>query len=190
MVILDLLILLCIVSGMGIPIIMGTAGLLRLFGIAAKPGWLRDDEWGDESPTHARVEQKQTAPPVGKPVQPDPLPGEARERIAQIQPLLDENIRRIGSDPASPQLAIEMKQMKDNHLPALIRAYEGIPPAHRRDRLPGTDVDATQRLCEGLDRMLARVRAVENEISRGSLDAFADNARFVAARYGERTDDI
>lgn len=174
---LDLAILMCVIVGLGAPALFGMAGALRLLRRLVPFQWTGTVH-GEDVPQR---------------IPPDPcleLDAPMRSQVEEIRLLLDENLRRIGATANGIPLAVEMQQLRDNHLPALLDAYARIPPAHRKDVVPGTGLDATRRLAQGLDGMLERTRAVEGEISRGSLEAFADSARFVDARYGRRHDEI
>lgn len=118
------------------------------------------------------------------------LPNDSRHRVQEINTLLEAIRRRIGQDLLGQPLVIEMEQMRDRHLPKLLRSYVEIPPDHRREIFSKTGRSASVHLAESLDAMTRRLKEIDRDLSREHLDTFEDNARFISRTYGQGSDPL
>lgn len=118
------------------------------------------------------------------------IPADARPRITTINELLASIDRRIGQDLLGQPLVIEMEQMRDRHLPKLLRSYVEIPSDHRREIFNKTGKSASVHLAESLDAMVSRLKEIDRSLASENLDTFEDNARFIARTYGRGTDPL
>lgn len=131
---------------------------------------------------------------AAQPVRSDPempgLPADARPRVQAINELLESIDRRIGQDLLGQPLVIEMEQMRDRHLPKLLRSYVEIPPDHRREIFRKTGRSASTHLAESLDAMSQRLQDIDKALASEHLDTFEDNARFISRTYGRGSDPL
>jgi hypothetical protein len=81
--------------------------------------------------------------------------------------------------------SLEIRRLKSNHLPRLLRSYIDIPPEHRPEVFRETGRSASYLLNERLDKILERLQEMSRQLARGNLNAFAENIRFVDVQYGE-----
>lgn len=112
------------------------------------------------------------------------LPDTARPRVARLLALAAEIEARNVEDPLLASAITEVRQMRDHHLPQLVRSYAEIPPAHRAEIFRATGHSASYNLGQALDRMIARVEVLARELAQEDINSFADNLRFINQRYG------
>lgn len=118
----------------------------------------------------------------------DAVPAAAR---ATLRKILDQIVvieGRLESDPFGCAAAIELAQMRDDHLPKLIRSYIEIPAEFRKEIFRKTGKSASFVLEESLATMLGRLEDMARDLARGDLEAFTENTRFIAGRYGGADD--
>lgn len=167
----------------------------RLLGVAPSQGAAQGP-----APPPSAAPPPPAAPPAAPPApraSPDPrppvafdyddprLPENARGRIAIVRTLIAEIEARAQTKGVGATDLIDLHQMRDNHLPTLLRSYVEIPAEHRAEIFRKTGHSASYILNEGLDKMATRLRAMSRSLAQGDLDAFAANTRFIDTRYGD-----
>lgn len=128
-----------------------------------------------------------TPPPLAPPAlsADDPrLPDASRPRVAKLLGLVADVEARGERDVLLASAVTEVRQMRDQHLPQLLRSYADIPPAHRAEIFRATGRSASYQFNEGLDRMIARAEAVSRDLAQEDINSFDDNLRFIERRYG------
>lgn len=124
-------------------------------------------------------------PPVPFDYEDPRLPDGARPRILTIRTLITEVEARARTRGIAATDLIDLQQMRDNHLPTLLKSYVEIPAEHRAEIFRKTGHSASFILNEGLDKMATRLRGMSRSLAQGDLDAFSANMRFIDARYGD-----
>lgn len=112
------------------------------------------------------------------------LPDASRPRIGRLLALIGDIEARSQDDPLLVSALTEVRQMRDNHLPQLVRSYAEIPPAHRAEIFRQTGRSASYNLNAAFDRMIERLESVSHSLAQEDLDSFANNLRFIEQRYG------
>lgn len=112
------------------------------------------------------------------------LPDASRPRVARLVSLIADIEARSQDDPLLVSASIEVQQMRDSHLPQLVRSYAEIPATHRAEIFRRTGRSASYNLNEALDRMVSRLETLSKSMAQGDIDSFADNLRFIERRYG------
>lgn len=82
----------------------------------------------------------------------------------------------------------ELVQMRDEHLPKLLRSYVEVPPQYRKEIFKNTGRSASFLLEEALAKIHDRVDTLSRDLAQSDLDAFANNAEFITRRYGKFDD--
>lgn len=118
------------------------------------------------------------------------LPADARPRVLKINTMMAAIARRITGDPLGQPVIIEMEQMRDRHLPKLLRSYVEIPSEHKREIFAKTGKSASVHLCVALDAMVTRLGDIDKSLATENLDTFEDNARFISTTYGRGADPL
>jgi hypothetical protein len=111
------------------------------------------------------------------------IPTGAKERIARILSTLTEVEAAMAREPIPGITAIDLVQLRDQHLPTLVKSYIDIPPAHRSEIFRKTGKSASFILDEGLDQMQRRVDDIMRNLAQQDIDAFTNNTRFIGERY-------
>jgi hypothetical protein len=116
------------------------------------------------------------------------LPAPARAEVDAISaqlPLLRRALERVETlDPK----AQDARRLMSVHLPGLIDRYLAVPPEFRRqDDVEGISVD--ERLVEGLGAARTALSEISQDLTRGDLDAFETQGRFIKSRYGGQSID-
>jgi hypothetical protein len=113
------------------------------------------------------------------------IPDASRNQIAKVLALIAEIEAAASGEADWNPLLIEIRQLSEVHLPALIKSYIDIPAAHRAEIFRKTGRSASFLLNDGLDKMNDRLRAMSLSLAQGNIDAFTRNMRFIDMRYGE-----
>lgn len=129
-----------------------------------------------------------TAAPVPTPPALEPedprLPDTSRPRVARLVSLIADIEARSQEHALLVSALTEVRQMRDTHLPQLVKSYAEIPPAHRADIFRQTGRSASYNLNAALDKMIARLETLSSAMAKDDIDSFADNLRFIEHRYG------
>lgn len=132
--------------------------------------------------------QELTVTRAALPVSSDPdmegLPDGVRPLVRTINDKIMMIDRRIGQDVLGQPLIIEVEQIRDRHMPKLLRSYVEIPADHRREIFNKTQKSASVHLAESLRAIEERLDDISKDLSREHLDTFEDNARFITRTYG------
>ncbi len=116
------------------------------------------------------------------------LPANARAAARGIAETIDRLVRQSDSSAFDRIVLGELVQLRDEHLPKLLRSYIDVPAEHRKEIFKKTGRSASFVLDEALAKMRARVDALSRDLAQSELDAFANNAEFVTRRYGKIED--
>lgn len=110
------------------------------------------------------------------------LPAPAARRadaITQQLPLLESRLSEV--DPLDP-LAQDARRLMGKHLPELIERYERVPSTYRNER-DGEGMTVDERLVASLDAAHSALNDIGAKLTRGDLDAFETQGRFIESRY-------
>lgn len=138
-----------------------------------------------------RSEPHQPAPQPAPPALPavvidyedDRIPDKARERVRRIMACLGEVQTALAREPMPGFSLVDIEQMRDEHLPKLIKSYIDIPEAHRAEIFRKTGKSASFILNDSLDQMQKRIDDLLRNLAQKDIDAFTNNTRFVGERY-------
>ena len=109
------------------------------------------------------------------------LPAPAQAAARSIGTRLDQLGLQLDTlDPASP-VATEVRSLVGEHLPALVRSYEKVPPPLRARESAGSTPD--QQLADGLKTIDRQIDDLTMRIAQGDLDALATRGRFLEIKY-------
>ena len=109
-----------------------------------------------------------------------PAPAALRvDAISQRLPLLES---RLGEVDALDPLAQDARRLMGKHLPELIERYERVPPAYRGER-DGEGMTVDERLATSLDAARTALDDIGAKLTKGDLDAFSTQGRFIESRY-------
>lgn len=137
------------------------------------------------------------APPAPAPAQPSAprvdfddqrLPENARKSARTIAELIERLVKQADHSAFDRIVLGELVQLRDEHLPKLLRSYIDVPVEFRKEIFKKTGRSASFVLEEALGKMRARVEALARDLAQSELDAFANNADFVTRRYGKVED--
>ncbi len=112
------------------------------------------------------------------------LPDASRPKVARLVSLMADIEARGQDNSVLVSVLTEMRQMRDTHLPRLVKSYAEIPAAHRAEVFRATGRSASYNLNEALDRMVTRLETLSRSMAQDDIDSFADNLRFIEQRYG------
>jgi len=111
-----------------------------------------------------------------------PAPAVARlDAISAQLPLLES---RLGQADMLDPLAQDARRLMGRHLPELIERYERVPNQFRSEQDAG-GLTVDERLVQGLDAARTALDDLGRQLSRGDLDAFETQGRFIESRYRE-----
>lgn len=140
--------------------------------------------------------RNEQAPPIAvpRPVEPQPvkfdlddprIPDNSRALVKKIRDLITDIEQRAAQQEAFCPNSLEIRTMRDVHLPKMLISYVEIPEQHRAEIFRKTGRSASYMLHEGLAKMADRLTAMSVSMAQGNIDAFTSNLRFIEARYGE-----
>ncbi|EGF93721.1 hypothetical protein ABI_21630 [Asticcacaulis biprosthecium C19] len=116
----------------------------------------------------------------------DRIPDSAQKRIGKILTSLDEVQTAAAREQAAGINRFELDQMRDLHLPKLVKSYIDIPPAHRAEIFRKTGKSASFILDESLDKMQDKLDDMLRSLAQHDLDAFTHNTQFIGQRYSDK----
>ncbi|MBX9643336.1 MAG: hypothetical protein K2W91_04450 [Novosphingobium sp.] len=116
------------------------------------------------------------------------LPEKARKEAKSIADMISRLMAQADQSAFDRIVLGELVQLRDEHLPKLLRSYIDVPAEHRKEIFKKTGRSASFVLEEALGKMRARVEAMSRDLAQSELDAFANNADFVSRRYGKVED--
>lgn len=148
-------------------------------------GWFRKILGSDAEPAAPAP----AAPPVPRVDFDDQrLPEKARKEASSIADMISRLMAQADQSAFDRIVLGELVQLRDEHLPKLLRSYIDVPAEHRKEIFKKTGRSASFVLEEALGKMRARVEALSRDLAQSELDAFANNADFVSRRYGKVED--
>jgi hypothetical protein len=139
----------------------------------------------------------EAAPPAASPAPPPALrvdfddqrlPENARKEAKSIADMISRLMTQADQSAFDRIVLGELVQLRDEHLPKLLRSYIDVPAEHRKEIFKKTGRSASFVLEEALGKMRTRVEAMSRDLAQSELDAFANNADFVSRRYGKVED--
>ena len=122
-------------------------------------------------------------PPIEFDYEDDRIPTGAKEKVRRILACLKEVDALMEREQAPGSTQTDIRQMREQHLPKLVRSYIDIPPAHRSEIFRKTGKSASFVLEDSLDQMQAKIDEIMRNLAQHDLDAFTDNTRFIKERY-------
>lgn len=139
----------------------------------------------DATPEQA-VPAAPAVPPVMVDYEDESIPGSARDRVRRILACLAEVEAALSRETLPGFTGVDIIQMREEHLPRLIKSYIDIPDAHRAEIFRKTGKSASFILNDSLDQMQQRIDSILRSLAQKDIDAFTNNTRFVDERYAER----
>lgn len=129
------------------------------------------------------------APPAIPPVQVDyedeRVPNGAKERIRRILACLIDAEKAMAREQIPGFTQVDVIQMREQHLPKLIKSYIDIPAEHRSEIFRKTGKSASFILNESLDQMQHKVDEILRNLAQHDIDAFTNNTKFIGQRYAD-----
>lgn len=116
------------------------------------------------------------------------LPEAARTRAEHIRHAIDALVARNAANDFNRPAISELAQMRDEHLPKLLRSYVEIPPEHRKEVFRKSGRSASYLLDESLGVIQSRVEEISGALARDDIEAFASNTDFISKRYSRAVD--
>jgi hypothetical protein len=116
------------------------------------------------------------------------LPEKARKEAKSIADMISRLMAQADQSAFDRIVLGELVQLRDEHLPKLLRSYIDVPAEYRKEIFKKTGRSASFVLEEALGKMRTRVEAMSRDLAQSELDAFANNADFVSRRYGKVED--
>jgi hypothetical protein len=113
------------------------------------------------------------------------IPDNSRALVKSIRELITDIDKRAAQQEAFCPNGIEIRMMRDVHLPKMLISYIEIPEQHRAEIFRKTGRSASYMLHEGLKKMADRLTAMSTSMAQGNIDTFTSNLRFIESRYGE-----
>lgn len=111
------------------------------------------------------------------------IPGSAKDRIRRIQACIHEVETALAREDMPGFSRVDIDQMREQHLPKLVKSYIDIPEAHRSEIFRKTGKSASFILNDSLEQMQAKIDAILRGLAQKDIDAFNNNIRFVDQRY-------
>lgn len=116
------------------------------------------------------------------------LPEFARAQVERIRETIEGLIARNAANDFYRIAISELVQMRDEHLPKLLRSYVEIPPEFRKEIFRKSGRSASYLLEEALGVMQARIDEISSALARDDIEAFASNTDFISKRYSKAVD--
>ena len=113
------------------------------------------------------------------------VPSGAQSRIRRILACLHDIETTLSREQVPGFTRIDVEQMREQHLPALVKSYINIPPEHRAEIFRKTGKSASFILNESLDQMQAKIDEILRNLAQNDIDAFTNNTRFIGQRYAD-----
>jgi hypothetical protein len=140
---------------------------------------------GDAQPSPPPTPPAPAAPPVQFDYEDDRIPVSAKDRIRRILACLHEVDTALAREDMPGFSRVDIDQMREQHLPKLVKSYIDIPEAHRSEIFRKTGKSASFVLNGSLDQMQARIDTILRNLAQKDIDAFTNNTRFVGERYSD-----
>ncbi len=138
---------------------------------------------GDAAPPQPPVPPAPAVAPVIVHYEDDRIPEGAKEKVRRILACLKEVEELMARESVEGFTRVDVQQMREQHLPKLIKSYIDIPPAHRSEIFRKSGKSASYVLEDSLAQMQTKIDDIMRNLAQHDLDAFADNTRFIKERY-------
>lgn len=138
---------------------------------------------GESAPLAPPVPAAPAVPPVTVDYEDSRIPASAKDRIRRILACLREVETALAREDMPGLFRIDIDQMREQHLPKLVKSYIDIPEAHRSEIFRKTGKSASFILNDSLEHMQAKIDAILRNLAQKDIDAFTNNIRFVDERY-------
>lgn len=138
---------------------------------------------GENAPMARPMPAAPAIPPVNIDYEDGRIPGSARDRIRRILACLTEIENALAREDMPGFSRIDIDQMREQHLPKLVKSYIDIPEAHRSEIFRKTGKSASFILNDSLEQMQAKIDTILRNLAQKDIDAFTNNIRFVDERY-------
>ncbi|WP_022675145.1 MULTISPECIES: hypothetical protein [unclassified Novosphingobium] len=122
-------------------------------------------------------------PPVAVDYEDSRIPPSAKDRIRRILACLREVEIALDREDMPGFSRIDIDQMREQHLPKLVKSYIDIPESHRSEIFRKTGKSASFILNDSLEQMQSRIDSILRNLAQKDIDAFTNNIRFVDERY-------
>lgn len=122
-------------------------------------------------------------PPVQVDYEDSRIPASAKDRIRRIQACLHEVEAALAREDMPGFSRIDIDQMREQHLPKLVKSYIDIPEAHRSEIFRKTGKSASFILNDSLEQMQTKIDTILRNLAQKDIDAFTNNIKFVDERY-------
>lgn len=114
------------------------------------------------------------------------IPGKAKDRVRRILACLAEVETALSRETLPGFSGVDIIQLREEHLPRLIKSYVDIPEAHRAEIFRKTGKSASFILNDSLDQMQARIDVILRSLAQKDIDTFTNNSQFVRDRYSNQ----
>lgn len=138
---------------------------------------------GDPVPPQPTVPAAPSVPPVIVDYEDDRIPEGAKEKVRRILACLKEVEELMARESVEGFTRVDVQQMREQHLPKLVKSYIDIPPTHRSEIFRKTGKSASYVLEDSLEQMQSKIDNIMRNLAQHDLDAFANNTRFIKERY-------
>lgn len=125
-------------------------------------------------------------PPVQVDYEDSRIPASAKDRIRRIQACLHEVEAALTREDMPGFSRIDIDQMREQHLPKLVKSYIDIPEAHRSEIFRKTGKSASFILNDSLEQMQSKIDTILRNLAQKDIDAFTNNIKFVDERYADQ----
>ena len=113
------------------------------------------------------------------------IPGSARTKAQKILESIEEVEKAMVREEVPSFNRVDTAQMRDIHLPQLLKSYIDIPPTHRDEIFKRTGKSASFHLGASLDKLQERVDTMLRDLAEHDINAFTNNMRFINERYSD-----
>lgn len=179
--------------------LMASEFLQRLFGERPAPdAGTVDGGQATATPVPPRAIEQAPPPPALPPPGPESggfdfsderIPGSVRPKVADLVGLINSVESRARADSIPSPAVIDIRRIRDTHLPTLLQSYFIIPPEHRNEIYRKTGKSASYGLGVAIDALRQKVEKISLNMAQGQIDQFEDNLRFIQETYGTETAD-
>lgn len=146
-------------------------------------------------PTSSRASDNEACPVPASPFPPlkidyedERIPSVAKVSIRRILACLQEVEAAMAREQVHGFSRVDLEQMREYHLPKLVKSYIDIPPASRGEIFRKTGKSASFILNESLEKMQAHVDEILKNLAQNDIDAFTNNIQFIGQRYNDQND--
>lgn len=138
---------------------------------------------GTTAPIQPAAPAAPAIPPVAVDYEEDRVPDSSKERIRRILACITEVETAMAREQVPGFTRVDVDQMREQHLPKLVKSYIDVPAPHRAEIFRKTGKSASFILNESLDQMQHKIDEILRNLAQHDIDAFTNNTRFVGERY-------